>query len=66
MVESTFVDIDDTGIQSLETAMTEADGLIENGDESGAGGDTAMVDERCQGHLPQGAASGWPVTVLCG
>ena len=36
MGESTIVDIDDAGIQSLEIAVTEEDELIENGDESGA------------------------------
>ena len=30
------MDIDDAGIQSLEIAVTEADELIEDGDESGA------------------------------
>ena len=34
--ESTLVDVDDAGIQSLEVAVTEADELIESGDESGA------------------------------
>ena len=34
--EYTLKDLDDAGIQSLEIAVTDADELIENGDESGA------------------------------
>ena len=34
--ESTFMVVHDAGIQSLEEAVTEADELIENGDESEA------------------------------
>ena len=36
MGESTLVDADDARIQSLEVVVTEADELIENGEESGA------------------------------
>ena len=34
--EPTLADTDDASIQSLEVAVTEADELVENGDETGA------------------------------
>ena len=72
---STLAEKDDAGIQSLEKAVTEADELIEKGDESRARrlllAELAARysyghDEQGHGHLPQAPVGNVPVGAASG